>query len=1104
MATEFIKTATIYRDSSQWDSAITYFEKAIRMYEEKNLWRKKFETQAELSYTRISALQYEQAQIELRELIPEAKKRLTIRDTSVAHLLDVEGKLYNETGAYSEGKMSLLESLDIKEALKARSEDISRTLYELGNTYREMGELDLAMETYKKDLDIRKELYGDKNIHTVTVYNNIAIILKNTGRFSEALEVYLSCDSILRDLYGNDSQRRAAGLNGIAIIYAQTGKYPEALKYFNQLLTIDRSTLGENHPYLAKTYSNLGILHELMGDYKSAEDLHKKALAIKLQSFEPDNPNLISDYKGLSIIMSHIGDVDQALLYQRQVLQMEQAAYSKNDPRIATTYNMMAASLESKGDYESAWQNLKKAEEIFLNNGRDFIELGPVYHTMASNLETQGKYKEALNYAGKALKINLQAGKQHPHVAGNHVLIGTIFLDQGLIDSAQHHFQIALEIDRKVFGDKHLEVARNYGLISDAFFTMDSFAKAMENIQLAIGSATHGYNHKDDTSNPNPEQTLIPNTVASLLGAKGKILNYYATEKDDLELLRTAMSTFDAAATMIDAAQFSYKAQGSVLALREELDPVFEEAIDVAYTLYHKTGDRNYLKKAFEFSEKNKAALLVSAINESRAKTFAGIPDSLLSKENELERDLTYHEQLLKEERSATTPDVNLIEKLQTSIFDLQSKYNRLIEDFNKNYPRYYRLKYNTKISLDEVEIRFQEMGEILLEFYLGKEYLYIFTIGKNQEDLHRISIPADFLFMIEKLKTALSSNESTIDSFAKVSYDLYQYLIKPVESVLDNKKITIVPDGELGYIPFEVLISELPDSPGHELAYLIKKHSISYAFSATYLVEQSEKSAADSKLGYLAFAPNFNSRNDTGDPLNPNLLATREVVRGSLAELPGALKEVESLSKYFNGTFLQNEKANESNFKRMAHDFAIIHLATHAIIDEVNPLNSRLLFTIEGDTTNDGDLHAWELFNMQINARMAVLSACNTGFGKIQKGEGVLSLGRAFAYAGCPSRLMSLWPAQDASTADLMVSFYRSLSDGLSKDEALRIAKLDYLNNAADFNLHPFYWAGFILQGDPSPIIVKSRILPIVLGFAGLAIFGFFIFHILRRANLR
>ncbi|MCB0685805.1 MAG: tetratricopeptide repeat protein, partial [Saprospiraceae bacterium] len=681
----------------------------------------------------------EAAQKGLERLEVQTTQYLKSDDLVLAKKKKKKGRLGIESGSYKNGKEELLKSLAIKKSLGLEDNDIGLTYFQLGNAYREMGDLEKGMEAYQKCLSIREKISGKKSIESIPVYTNIATLLKNSNRFEEALDMYLTCDSAILNHYGSEDKQRAAILNGIAIVYAQTGRYPEALQYFTNLLKIDRQTLGEKHPYLARTYSNLGILHELMGDYQSAQDFHKKSLAIKLESFEPENPNLISDYQGLSTIMTHIGDIDQALIYQQQVLQIERASYSPSDPRIGTTYEMLAANLISKGEYEEAWKNLQMSEKIYLHNGKYSLQLGSVYHSMAIILLSQHQDPEALVYAFQALKINKKLGTNHPHVAGNYELIGNIYLNQHQIDSAKHQYQLALQINEKVYGKKHLSVASNYGQLAEAYFDSGDYDQALDYIQRALNAATEGFSYRTISDNPTPEQTLAPSTVATLLGKKGKILNHQANLLKDLNLLLEASHTFEAAISMIDAAQFSYKAQGSVLTLREELDPVFEQAIEVTYQLFDQTQDKIYIDRAFQISEKNKAALLVSALNESRARTFAEIPDSLIEEENRLQRDLTYFEQLLSEEKTTEQSDDQKIKEIQSNIFRLKNQYDLLIESYNRLYPRYYDLKYNAQpITIEQVQKKLTNYHGLLIEYYLGQEHLYIFVISHTQEHLYR------------------------------------------------------------------------------------------------------------------------------------------------------------------------------------------------------------------------------------------------------------------------------------------------------------------------------------------------------------------------------
>ncbi|MCU0645122.1 MAG: tetratricopeptide repeat protein, partial [bacterium] len=210
---------------------------------------------------------------------------------------------------------------------------------------------------------------------------------------------------------------------------------------------------------------------------------------------------------------------------------------------------------------------------------------------------------------------------------------------------------------------------------------------------------------------------------------------------------------------------------------------------------------------------------------------------------------------------------------------------------------------------------------------------------------------------------------------------------------------------------------------------------------------------------------------------------------QSELMDLKWSEKEVRNIARILPGKIFINQHASERNFKQHAKDATIIHLATHALIDDNAPLYSRFLFATANDTLEDGLLHTHELYNMHLNANLAVLSACNTGTGKLVRAEGIMSLARGFMYANCPNVLVSLWPVDDKATAEIMQRFYAGLKQELNKDDALREAKLTYLKNADGVMSNPFYWANFILIGDTNPIHFKHQPNFIVLGSIALVI---------------
>ncbi len=198
--------------------------------------------------------------------------------------------------------------------------------------------------------------------------------------------------------------------------------------------------------------------------------------------------------------------------------------------------------------------------------------------------------------------------------------------------------------------------------------------------------------------------------------------------------------------------------------------------------------------------------------------------------------------------------------------------------------------------------------------------------------------------------------------------------------------------------------------------------------------------------------------------------------LRGSMIRLNWAEKEVTSISELMNGEVYCYDRATEKTFKEKAPNAGILHIATHAVVNDVNPLFSKLIFSPDPNSGEDGFLNTYELYNLKLKATMVVLSACNTGYGKLVRGEGIMSLARGFMYAGCPSLVISLWSVDDRSTSELMKSYYIRLVQGKSKDAALREAKLEFLKNADEVKANPFYWSGMIFIGNTDPLQSRHK----------------------------
>ncbi len=224
----------------------------------------------------------------------------------------------------------------------------------------------------------------------------------------------------------------------------------------------------------------------------------------------------------------------------------------------------------------------------------------------------------------------------------------------------------------------------------------------------------------------------------------------------------------------------------------------------------------------------------------------------------------------------------------------------------------------------------------------------------------------------------------------------------------------------------------------------------------------------------------------------------SRSRYRGNLKPLPFSREEVKNILELVGGSLRIDGEATERNFKRYAPGYNILHMAMHTLIDEINPMFSKLVFTQDNDTIEDGLLNTFEIYNLSLSANMAVLSSCKSGWGKFISGEGVLSLARGFLYAGVQSIVMTLWEIEDQSSAEVMTLFYKYLRRGQTKDEALRNAKLEFLENADMLKSHPYFWGGYIVIGDTSPVFYNWRLVIIFSG--SLVILAFLVFGLYKR----
>jgi hypothetical protein len=334
---------------------------------------------------------------------------------------------------------------------------------------------------------------------------------------------------------------------------------------------------------------------------------------------------------------------------------------------------------------------------------------------------------------------------------------------------------------------------------------------------------------------------------------------YYRMKSRDLNDLKFALSIYELASNLITKIKKGYQSESSQLRLGEQSYRIYNKAISTSLQLYDLTGSCLYKEKAFTFSEFNKASILLQCLSEAKAKKFAGIPSSLLEKERDLKIDLAFYEKnLIEEKAKGNQAESSAITQLQDKLFSLNQKYDTLVHNFETEYPEYYNLKYRNFIaSPKEIQKKLLDNNDAIVEYFIGDASIYIFTLNRQNLDITTVNKDSLFEKEVRAMKEGLVKRN--YDLYSDNAYQLYKTLIKPIKKKIAGKNLIIIPDGILGYIPFETLLTKKADKviKGYrQLAYLIKNHQITYDYSSTLLYENMTKERNKSSSRYIGFAP--------------------------------------------------------------------------------------------------------------------------------------------------------------------------------------------------------------------------------------------------------
>ena|GEM_PF-2255628 len=542
---------------------------------------------------------------------------------------------------------------------------------------------------------------------------------------------------------------------------------------------------------------------------------------------------------------------------------------------------------------------------------------------------------------------------------------------------------------------------------------------------------------------------------------KSHLKSAIQADLDTVSLLRS-FSDFIVALKICDHISEDFGRGISLLRMHESAKPILAGALESGFMLKLKRGEKNF-NELLSLADASKNRLLLEDIDENRFLSLTGVPDSVIKNIEGIKDEIVlYSKKYLKEESLSGTSSFSGLSVIRNRVIDLRMKLDSLRKEIGQYSIDHSIHKYQIRKSDPDGIMKNLRNDEAMLEYFCSDSIIYLFLARQEGSFMERVVIPSSFHYSLMECLRQLKS--AGIKNFSTLSHTLYSYLIAPLEPRLtDIHRLIIIPDEELFLFPFETLIredhDEVPGKISPSWHYLLKDFEISYHFSAeAWLNDTINNGSSKTATRFAGFAPGFYGNPD--DPFSPD-------------PLPFSLKEVTDIARLFrqvpehHQVFLDSS-ATKKNFLLHAPGNTHIHIATHSLISDEDPMNSALLFSRSAHPdqydNNDGLLHIDEINNLQLNASLVVLSACATGKGEVTHTEGVLTFTRGFYLAGASNIVYSLWNIPDHFTSEFMLSFYRNYFSGKSYSAALREVKLKMISNP-ETSL-PYMWAGIVLLG--------------------------------------
>lgn len=951
------------------------------------------------------------------------------------------------------------------------------------------------------------------------------------GEYREALTYFERALSLSKTT-GN-SRQEVEALNNKGDVYALVGENEKAIALFRSALRFSKKI--DYQPGIARAMGNLGVAFYNLSEMNQALDFLKQALPLCDAAADPQGRAQILRYLGY--IYTDMSELPLALEYFQQALSLWRVARDLRGE--AETVNAMALIYSLLGEREQAMEYYSRAEQMFRTVGDK--------KGLITALNGQGEIfadldlVRALDHHTEALRLSQETGEldgqiiSHRYLGNIHRAIG----DTGQIgkeESNQRHYEQAIQHyeqalllcrtlkDRRIEAYNLQDLGGIYDFLGDAKKALAYYSRALQLSRevkdprgqaLVLNSVGVIYAKSNQRQRAvSCFEQALPLTRASQDRA-GESLTLYnlARVQRDAGALSAANANIETAVGIVESLRSRVPGHTLRSSYLASVHKYLELRIDLLMQRHKQNPGAGLAVKAFEDSELAHARGLLDMLAEARAEIRRAVPPELLQEERRVRQTLNvkaeYQMSLLSSQHSEQQAAA-----AEKEIRDLTVKYENIQAQLRSQSPHYAALTQPQALSLRQIQEHVIDDESLLLEYFLGDTRSYLWVISRSEIASFELPDRAEIEKMARRFYGLLTAHQAlpgetfeqrktrAVQADTQLPHEaalLGSLILGPAAARLKNKRLLIVADGALHYIPFQALIvpeagQAENDRKGSNLARetigepLIQKHEIVNQPSASALarlIEETEgRQLASNSVAILA-DPVFES----DDPRIQSNNAPKTQSEQS-TDVQTALRDVEVASGWTKIPRLLASRAEADAIMAAApwgtgmkatdfdasramatspelHNYRIVHFATHGLLNNDHPELSGIVLSLvdQNGQPQNGFLRLHDIYNLDLPVDLVVLSACNTGLGKEVRGEGLVGLTRGFMYAGAAGVVASLWKVDDDATAELMGHFYEAMfKEGLSPSAALRKAQLE-LSRQNRWS-SPYFWAGFVIQG--------------------------------------